>query len=101
MTNDEGGGRGVRRFTAITDEQIRKASAFANFGSSDPVRVVCRGLLQIAGGFRAGYTVQSILIDLRLIGPKGRALTKLGRLFLYDLYCERDPLISLGAKETP
>lgn len=86
---------GGSRFTAITLAQIRKAAAFADFGEADPARVVCVGLLQIAGGFATGYTVKSILIDLGLVGRKGGGITKIGRLFLYDLYRNCDPLIAL------
>ncbi len=84
----------MRRLTTITADQIRKAAGYGKF-SSDPARIVCRGLQQIAAGFRTGYTVQCILMDLKLIGPKGRMPTKLGREFLYDMYHDADPLLAL------
>ena len=73
------------RFTKITTEDIKQAARYGRFGDEGPVQVVCHGLLQIAGGFRTGGTVTSILKDMKLIGIRSGEPTKLGRLFLYDL----------------
>lgn len=74
-----------QRFTKITAEDIKQAAKYGRFGDDGPVQVVCHGLLQIAGGFRTGGTVTSILKDMKLIGIKSGEPTKLGKLFLYDL----------------
>jgi hypothetical protein len=75
-----------RRLSTLTADEIRQAASYANFGTQDPVKTVLTGLVDIAAGFRSGYTVTSILIDLKLIGRKSRKhLTKKGREVLYDL----------------
>lgn len=79
--------KNLGRFSSITPDEIRKAAAFANFGEgNDPAEIVLEGLVSIASGFRTGYTVKCILMDLKLIGHRaGRTLTKRGKLVLYDL----------------
>ncbi len=61
----------LRRFSEITPEQIRTAASYGKFGDgNDAAEIVLEGLCSVACGFRTGYTVQCILMDLKLIGSR-------------------------------
>ncbi len=90
------------RQTNITAEMVRAAAHYGRFGDgNDPAQVVCDGLVQIAGGFRTGFTVTSILKDMGLVGMRSGELTKKGKLFLYDLASGRDYVSVLNEKVKP
>ena len=97
--------KNLGRLSSITLEEIRKASAFATFGEGvDPAEIVLEGLVSIAAGFRTGYTVKCILMDLKLIGSRaGRYLTKSGKLVLYDLVQGRllAPMLAEPGRQVP
>ena len=74
----------------ITDEQIERVHANANFGSMPKRQVVDEALLKCACGYHNGYTAQQIVSEHGLI-KTGRktgttSLTPLGRKYLYAAY---------------
>lgn len=75
-----------RRLSNITPEEIRKAAHYCKVGDRDVVAMVLHALVDIAAGFRSGYTVTCVLSDLKLVGNRRmRYLTKRGREVLHDL----------------
>lgn len=95
--------KNLSRFSTITPAEIRLASEFANFGGRDSAEIVLEGLCSVACGFRPGYTVQCILMDLKLIGWRGgKTITKKGKMVLNDLLRGRPlaPLLEDGATAT-
>lgn len=69
----------------ITDEEIERVHANADFGSMSKRAVVNLGVLKIAASFRMGYTVTQICSEHGLI-TKGYKLTKKGREYLWAVY---------------
>lgn len=63
----------------ITDEEIERVHANANFGAMDKRTVVNQGVLKCASGYYQGHTSTQILAEHGLIThdyqltPKGRA----------------------------
>ena len=95
--------KSLPRLSSITPNEIRMASEHTNFGGRDPAEVVLEGLCSVACGFRPGYTVQCILMDLKLIGWRGgKTITKKGKMVLNDLLRGRPlaPLLEDGATAT-
>lgn len=43
---------------------------------------------ELSAGFAIGGTLSSCLVQMRLLGPKSRKLTKRGRLVLYDCFAQ-------------
>jgi len=74
----------------ITEEVIQKAFEGTNFGRTDYREFLGYSVLKKACHWYCGHTITSIMIELKLIGPKTHRLTKLGRMFLSD--CYDDPL---------
>lgn len=89
------------RFTDITADQIREAAKLGRWGTQDPVETICRGLIQIMGGFRTGYTVTTVLKELRLVGKRSGKPTRLGYLFLYDVCEGTDIMAALNRPTLP
>lgn len=69
----------------ISDEEITRVHANANFGSMSPRQVVRSGVLKCASGWHQGHTSTQILQEHGLITPKYR-LTKKGRRYLWAAY---------------
>lgn len=69
----------------ITDEEIERIHANANFGSMPKREVVNLGVLKVAAGFRMGHTATQICSEHGLI-TKGYRLTKKGRHYLWAVY---------------
>lgn len=77
----------MMNFKFITDDEIRKESAWANFGSRDPVAMIKEGLLKVCCGWGEGHSVKSILKDLGLLTPAPHFnITKKGRRQLWEWY---------------
>ena len=76
-----------RRLSTITPDEIRKAAHYLKVSEgTDVVAMVLCALVDIAAGFRSGYTVTCVLSDLKLVGNRRmRYLTKRGRDVLHDL----------------
>ncbi|MCP2232843.1 hypothetical protein [Erwinia aphidicola] len=74
----------------VTDDVIQKAFEGTSFGRTDHREFLGYSLLNIACGWYCGHTITTIMIEMGLITPKNKTLTKLGRLFLSD--CYDDPL---------
>lgn len=74
----------------ITDEVILKAFEGTSFGRTDYREFLGYSVLQKACGWHCGFTITSIMIELKLITPNHQRVTKLGRMFLTD--CYRDPI---------
>lgn len=74
----------------ISDAEIIKVHANANFGSTSPREVVEKGIFQVACGFdNGGSTMQAILLEHKLITkPKGYRsnLTVKGKKYLRFLH---------------
>lgn len=69
----------------ISDEELTKVFAYANFGSMSNREVVKQGLLKCAGEWHQGHTSRTILFELGLIG-KNYTLTKKGGRYLFEAY---------------
>lgn len=69
----------------ITDEEIIKVHANANFGSMDKRDVVNLGVLKCASGYNQGHTSRMIIQEHGLITPKYR-LTAKGRSYLWEAF---------------
>lgn len=76
---------GVDLASYVTDVELDKAFANANFGSISKREVIKQGLLKCAGRFYQGQTSKQILQELGLVG-KGYTLTKKGARYLYFAY---------------
>lgn len=74
----------------MTDEVIMKAFEGTNFGRTDYRQFLGYSVLKKACGWHCGWTITTIMIELKLITPKHHRVTKLGRMFLSD--CYSDPL---------
>jgi hypothetical protein len=70
----------------ITEEVIQKAFEGTNFGRTDYRQFLGYSVLKKACHWHCGHTITSIMVELKLIGPKTNRLTKLGRMFLSDCY---------------
>lgn len=70
----------------LTDKDLEAAFKGTNFGRTDFRRMVEMGLLKAACGWSNGFTLISIMIDLKLITKKQHKLTKKGQLVLWVAY---------------
>lgn len=70
--------------TNISDDEIEKAFAGANFGDRDHRKLLEQGVLKKLGGYRSGATLTGIMIDLGLISKIN--VLKKGRMFLMDSF---------------
>lgn len=69
----------------ISDEEIERVHANANFGSMDKRTVVDQGVLKCASGYYQGHTSTEILKEHGLITAKYR-LTKKGQKYLWAVF---------------
>lgn len=69
----------------ITDEEIERVHANADFGSMSKRAVVNLGVLKVAAKLRMGHTATKICSEHGLI-TKGYNLTKKGRQYLWAMY---------------
>lgn len=70
----------------ITDEVIAQAFEGTNFGRTDFRNFLGHNVLKRACDWHCGYTIDYIMINLGLITPKTKKVTKLGKLFITDCY---------------
>lgn len=74
----------------ISDSEIERVHANANFGDTPMREIVDSALLKIACGYSNGSTAQHILADHGLIisrhGRGSRSLTSRGKKYLYAVY---------------
>ena len=85
----EGGGDQAVTFCPISDAELAEAFKFYRWGEGvtpKPREMMAVGLLQRASGFAIGGTLSSCLVELRLLAPKSRKLTKRGQLVLWDCF---------------
>lgn len=66
----------------ISDEEIERVHANANFGSMSKRDVVNQGVLKCASGYYQGSTSTQIITDHGLVDSKYR-LTKKGKRYLW------------------
>ena len=69
----------------ITDEEIERIHANADFGSMSKRAVVNLGILKVAAEYHMGHTSTQICREHGLI-TKGYKLTKKGRQYLWAVY---------------
>lgn len=69
----------------ITDEEIERVHANANFGSMEKRQVVNQGVLKCASGYYQGSTSTQIIKEHGLIDDKYR-LTPKGRMYLWAAF---------------
>ena len=69
----------------ITDEEIERVHANANFGSMGKREVVNQGVLKCASGYYQGHTSTQIITEHGLIDDKYR-LTPKGRMYLWAAF---------------
>lgn len=69
----------------VTDEEMEKAFAFANYGTMPHRDVLKFAVLKYASGFEQGYTSAQIILELGLINSK-KKLTKKGRSYLWAAF---------------
>lgn len=69
----------------ITDEEIERVHANANFGSMSKRQVVNQGVLKCASGYYQGSTSTQIITEHGLIDDKYR-LTPKGRMYLWAAF---------------
>jgi len=70
----------------ITDEEITKVHANANFGDMDKRDVVNLGVLKCASGYHQGYTSTQIIREHGLISIMDYKLTAKGRKYLWEAF---------------
>jgi hypothetical protein len=69
-----------------TREEIERVAGNANFGQSDMVEMVRWGLMKTACGWASGYTVTCMLVELKMLTPKRKTLTKYGKRCLWEWF---------------
>lgn len=69
----------------ITDDEIEKVHANANFGGMDKRDVVNQGILKCASGYYQGSTSTRIIMEHGLIDDQYK-LTLKGRLYLWTVF---------------
>jgi hypothetical protein len=69
----------------ISDEEIEKVHANANFGSMDKRDVINLGVLKCASGFWNGSTASAIIKEHGLVN-KEYELTAKGRKYLWEAF---------------
>lgn len=76
----------------ISDAEIERVHAFANFGDTSKRSVVDQAILQCASGYSNGYTAEQIIIEhgLAKLGRTTRkaAITAKGRKYLFAAFSE-------------
>lgn len=77
--------------TIITDEEIERSFRNTNFGNADKRKYLALSLLKTSAFYHSGYTITQIMIELKLVTPKNKKLTKKGGRFMYE---------TLGIKES-
>lgn len=78
----------------ISDDEITRVHANANFGSMDKREVVSEALLKAACGYHNGYTAQQIITEHGLVKDVSNSrppLTDKGRKYLYEAFHNRAP----------
>lgn len=73
----------------ITDEQLNTAFGNSDFGNISKRDVLKFALLKATCGYANGYTSQSIIQRLGLVGKsamKGNYLTKKGKQYLWEAF---------------
>lgn len=68
--------------TIVTDEEMTKAFANANFGSMTHREVLKQAVMKCAGRYHSGFTSTQIIEELGLRGRNGNLTAKGGR-YLY------------------
>ena len=80
-----------RPVSIISDDEVIRVHANANFGDMTPRDVVDEGVLKYAFGYASGYTQMTILLEHGLIykpnsGSYHSSLTKKGFRYLRSLF---------------
>ena len=72
----------MKDFELITDDEIKTAFGYANFGKGQtPRELINEGLVKHKAGYETGHTMQCILSELGLIS-KPKELTVMGEKYL-------------------
>lgn len=77
----------------ITDKEVEKVHAYAEFGKMSKREVVNQAVLKCASGYYQGHTSQQIILEHKLITPKYK-LTKKGKEYLWAVF-SNDPEFSV------
>ncbi|WP_227732274.1 hypothetical protein [Yersinia proxima] len=83
----------------ITDEVIAEAFEGTNFGRTDFRHFLGHSVLKRACDWHCGYTITVIMVNLKLITPKTLKVTKLGKMFITDVYYDAGKLVEGNADE--
>ena len=74
----------------ISDEEIERVHAYANFGDTGKRDVVDSTILKVSCGYHVGHTAMTIIKEHGLIKitPKHRriSVTKMGKKYLFATY---------------
>jgi len=71
----------------ISDEEIEQAFKGTNFGHTNYRDLLSASVLKKAAGYHCGWTITTIMKELKLIG-KNETITKRGKLLLRESYGE-------------
>lgn len=69
----------------ISDDEIDKVHAYANFGEMPKRQVVNLGVLKVASGYCQGHTSRMIVLEHKLIDDDYK-LTDKGRSYLWAVF---------------
>jgi len=84
----------------VSDADVQDAFKGTNFGSEKPRNIIFDTLLKRATGYHAGHTAEAIAIELKLISPKAKKLTRKGGTYLYSaVQLKLKPAKTRGAKQ--
>ena len=87
----------------VSDEEIERVHAYANFGDMPKRDVVDEGVLKVALGYGMGHTMQQIIAEHGLIWtPRGNRklhLSKKGEKYLRSMFREGGTKAIMGARD--
>jgi len=72
----------------VIDDDIEQAFHGTHFGTVDHRKLLEQGVLKTQAGYRTGYTLRIIMIELGLLTPRDY-VTKKGRRFIFDAFQDR------------
>ena len=76
----------MRKEILLTKEEIEDVFNKTNFGPTPYEHIVKFSLLKIASGYSTGYTAQCCLLELGLVNPACKTLTKRGKYCLWEYF---------------
>lgn len=73
----------------ITDSEIKRYFEHSNFGDRNHRELLEKAILEIACGFRTGYTLSCIMVNLGLLTKKSKNINRRGKYYLWTVYSKR------------